>query len=445
MEDSPYPSLEIQYLEIQQEEKQQHQIIDQTSIVSTTVNNEEVDNEEVDKEALWQILQITQCPLMPCKYESDHKLEAAYYFNDEFWTKDETADNDTCRIISFKNDSGKKRRKAKDDAELMIAIDAYTNTVYIDSSFEIFEKLAIALRESTGDDDGDYSNDAYQKLMPTMIGRISFLSVILSTLLNGYFLYVSLYAATEGNYNTEFMNNAALVMAMCELILFANIAFGSVMSFGIGLIWALCTNNSTCVQSKGIAESLRELSALSILRYMPSIEIVANFIIHWKESISKIFTDAYFLFCDCACDTRVNGCTWIFSVPCFVIEKFAPILALYGIVIKMKQLEFAIQGEPFVNWELGQYIAFFAFLNQVSGLRVLRNIEKQCLQRFVFGGSCGSLDMDQLLILDDWWKVTLLSAVSNLHLHWYDDMVFWYLLDAQKITLLLRSHEIEID
>eukprot|EP01083_Nonionella_stella_P205894 749373_1 len=282
-----------------QDKKQQDEVIHndsyhdkstgKTPIVShesqNNTTNLEINNKSIDKVALWKILQDTQCPLIPYKYESDHKLATAYYFNDEFWTKDENTDTDTCRMIHFQNDSeGKKKRKAKDDAELMLAVDKYTNDVRINKSFEIFSKLVTALKEAGGDDDGDTSNDAYQKLVPTMMGRIMFLSVFLTTALNGYFLSVSLYAATEGKYNTPFMNNTALTMSICEIILFANIAFGSAMSFAVSLIWALCTNNSTYIQSKRIAESLRELSTLSILRYMPSIEIVSSAIIHWKET-----------------------------------------------------------------------------------------------------------------------------------------------------------------
>ena len=70
----------------------------------------------------------------------------------------------------------------------------------------------------------------------------------------------------------------------------------------------------------------------------------------------------------------------------------------------------------------------------------MRNVETSSIQHFVFSGADAELDTDELLLLDDWWNVSVLSAVSNLHLGWYDNMVFWYGLDPQKIQLLLKNH-----
>merc|ERR1712039_335496 len=89
-----------------------------------------------------------------------------------------------------------------------------------------------------------------------------------------------------------------------------------------------------------------------------------------------------------------------------------------------------------------EYLTFFAFLNQVAGLRVLRKVETESIQHFVFSGADASLDTDELILMDKWWDITLLSAVSNLHLGWYDNMVFWYSLDPQKIQLLLKYHDV---
>ena len=123
------------------------------------------------------------------------------------------------------------------------------------------------------------------------------------------------------------------------------------------------------------------------------------------------------------------------------MELIAPILSIMAILVKVKQLEFVFDGEPFDDWHLSQYIVFIAFINQVAGLRVLRNVEAASIQHFVFSGSDASLDKDELILLDKWWNVTILSAVSNLNLGWYDNMVFWYSLDPQKIQLLLKHHD----
>ena len=128
-----------------------------------------VDNDEVNKTHLREIFEETQCPLVPSKYDKDGELCGAYYFNDELWKE---IGDDSCALIDFKNE--KMKRKAMDDAELMMAVDKFISHVHINKSSEIHEKLMVAYKEANSDfDDGDTSNDAYQKLIPTLVGMPS--------------------------------------------------------------------------------------------------------------------------------------------------------------------------------------------------------------------------------------------------------------------------------
>jgi len=398
------------------------------------------DNQSVDKKLLWNILKETQCPLVPDKYDKSGQLSEAYYFNNTFWRQDGASDS--CVEIDFL-EKGKEElvRRLKDGAELMLAVNKYVSCVSVNKSYTIYHKLQTALAESQGHDDGNDENDAYQKLIPTLMGRVMFLSIFLTTVLNGYFIANSIVIATNEQYNTKVMNILALIMAICEAVLYSNILLGSILTQFIRLIYNLSSHQTTYVQSKVIASQLRELSTLSILRYMPSIEIVSNACVHWRETFSKIWADLNILWTSFREKTGRRNCfEVVFAVPVYFIELFAPILAVYAILVKIKQLEFAVSGEPFADWELSQYLSFVAFLNQVAGLRVLRNIETASIQHFVFSGADASLDTDELLLLDDWWNICVLAAVSNLHLGWYDNMVFWYNLDPQKIQLLLKDH-----
>ena len=132
------------------------------------------DLKTVDKKVLWQVLGKTQCPLMPDRYDKSGKISAAYYFNDSFWMKDDEDDEDAgCHVIRFRKtekQNRKEKRKCKDDAELMMAVDQYLSKVSINRSQDIYMKLKTALAESKGVDDGDTTNDAYQQLIPTMLG-----------------------------------------------------------------------------------------------------------------------------------------------------------------------------------------------------------------------------------------------------------------------------------
>lgn len=147
------------------------------------------DNKNIDRRVLWDILKNTQCPLMPDKYDIDGKLSEAYYFNDEFWRHN--TEKDEVEIINFKdNKDGTLKRKAKDDAELIFAVDKYTNYVRINKSIEIYDKLKTALAESQGDDDGDDTNNANQLLIPTLTARFTFLTAFVTAILNAYFSLV---------------------------------------------------------------------------------------------------------------------------------------------------------------------------------------------------------------------------------------------------------------
>ena len=49
-------------------------------------------------------------------------------------------------------------------------------------------------------------------------------------------------------------------------------------------------------------------------------------------------------------DQKKNVCDVIFAIPCYLIESFAPFLALYSILVKVKQLGFAVEGMLFLNY-----------------------------------------------------------------------------------------------
>ena len=132
---------------------------------------EKYDNKGFNRKLLWSILKETQCPLAPEKYGKDAELSSAYYFDGEFWTFN--AESDSLEMVDFNNDD-KRKRQAMDDSELMLAVDKYVSNVHINNSIQVFNKLKTALAETQGDDDGDDSNDAYKKLMPTMTGLILF-------------------------------------------------------------------------------------------------------------------------------------------------------------------------------------------------------------------------------------------------------------------------------
>ena len=425
------------------------------------------DDADIDKKELLLHLQETQCPLMPARYEKVGKC-SAYYFNKKMWRKD---DDDSCVVIEL---SPKKKRKAMDDAELIMAVDEWISQVHINKSHHIYNKLVNAFEEARhGSDDGNKQNDAYQNLIPKCTGmffvtlnfehfpndfmfsmfsaRFTFLFSMFALALNGYFVVNGLIKSINASdlfthwhfeFTSSFMYEiTTLILGGCEVLLFINIILSEILVNLFFMCLALRNGDPVYLEAKTIATEIKNLSTLSLLRYMLSVELVSWHLINWKESGMHIYA-SMILSCSSteSNSKRTNWCARIFKVPIFIVETFAPIMAIIAILVKIRQMEFVFTGDPWSDWTTMNFVNFFAFLNQVAGLRVLRDVETETIQHFVFSGADAMLDTEERLLLDDWWNITLLSAVSNLNLNWFDNMVFWYSLDPRNTQLLLKNH-----
>merc|ERR1712013_477278 len=122
-----------------------------------------------------------------------------------------------------------------------------------------------------------------------------------------------------------------------------------------------------------------------------------------SASIKKIF-------CGGSHERDCNICTLIFGIPVGIINLLAPALSIFAILIKIKQLQFAFELGP-SEWSKTEILLFCAFLNQIAGLRVLRDVEQAALLHFVFSGSDAAMDSDEVLLMKTWWNVTICSAV----------------------------------
>ena len=128
---------------------------------------------------------------------------------------------------------------------VMLAVDQYVSSVHINKSYEIHSKLKTAELEARGYSDGDAANDAYKKLVPgwlgticicaivgytplhrdtlhwiSDIGRGKFALMLLTTLMNGIFVCNGLVTSLSGLYGSPFMNEASIVLGVCEVILY---------------------------------------------------------------------------------------------------------------------------------------------------------------------------------------------------------------------------------
>jgi len=267
-----------------------------------------------------------------------------------------------------------------------------------------------------------------------------FITVFVSMFLNGYFVAFGFIKSMRGGYESRLMNQASFALGACEAILFANVACSHIAMNIFFLIKRACSNKATFAECQSIAEGCKELSTLSILRKMPSLEIISSAVVNWREKLA-LTCSALSSICGRNISTkrRCNCCLIIFSLPVGIINLLAPFLSIFAVLIKIKQLQFAFESPP-QQWSQIQILLFCAFLNQISGLRVLRETEQAAILHFVFSGSDASMSSDEVILMKTWWNVTICSAVSNLKLHWFDTMVFWFSLEPRTIQLLLKNH-----
>ena len=154
------------------------------------------------------------------------------------------------------------------------------------------------------------------------------------------------------------MNTMALIMAICEAILFGNILFVSIISNAISLTLSLMKGEAIYYEAKVIALELRSLSTMSILRYLPSIELITTYITHWREIINKAWVNFTLLFNKKGRETRKNKFDILFSIPVYIVETVAPFFAFFSIIVKVKQLGFVVDGEDLTEWDFDSWITF---------------------------------------------------------------------------------------
>ena len=264
---------------------------------------------------------------------------------------------------------------------------------------------------------------------------------LFAAVMNGAFMIILFMQSINEPHVSRAYYVLTLTMHISEVILYSNIVLSRILVNIALLIKAVVTGDSVYLETKTIAMEIKNISTLSLMRYMLSVELVTSYLLNWKETMESIWASMILLCKKSESNSkRTNWCARIFAIPVFVVETFAPIMAIFALLVKVQLMHFVFEGDAWTDWTFMNYLSFLAFLNQVAGLRVLREVEVEALQHFVFSGADATLDFDELLLLDDWWNITVLSAVSNLHLNWFDNMVFWNSLDPQKIQLLLKNH-----
>lgn len=99
------------------------------------------------------------------------------------------------------------------------------------------------------------------------------------------------------------------------------------------------------------------------------------------------------------------------------------------------------------HWDLFAIVRYFAFVNQVAGIRKVRETEMGAIEHFVFSGKNVILSKEEAFMIDIWWNFTLVSCVANICHQFlfsnFDSMVFWYCLNPRELQYLLKKQSTE--
>lgn len=400
----------------------------------------------------YEALKDNQCPLPPRKYtyfNEDNKrcsiVTTAWFYKDQFWIKE----LETNKVYATDWSNNKREfEKYKLRINQMRTVDEYISGFGLTSSVKIYKMLTEAMNKDAvtprtlgvlkGNNINITNATLYaKKFNPTWTNRIGFLFVALRAILNAYFIVTNF--VTINNVPKNF--RIFVFIIVCIEALLWIIAFSRTMYNIYSLLKRVCTGSTTHFQVKNIPDNMRSLASLSVMRYLPNGEQLQMFKkrggewLNDKKAAYKFEVRASRKMCR----PLVMFRWFILSI----LDIIGPFVAVFSLLFKMAQLNF--QFDALDEWKWFEIIGYFAFVNQVAGIRKVRKIEIDALEHFIFSGSDIKLSQEENLLLDVWWNYTLVSCVANICDEFkfpvYDSMIFWYNLNVRRIQLLFKDHQ----
>mmetsp|Transcript_33428 Transcript_33428/g.53545 ORF Transcript_33428/g.53545 Transcript_33428/m.53545 type:complete len:470 (+) Transcript_33428:20-1429(+) len=396
----------------------------------------------------FNIIKANQCPLPPRKYsyiDKDNKQRrtakrvTAFYFQGDFWFQEP----DTEHIYVAIKEPAKDFKRYEQRLNDMRAVDTYLSTFKLTTSAQIYQRLASAMlfdansAKSIGSRQETIITIDAEKFRPTWKNRLSFWTVIFRAILNAYFIITNFVYIEEVPANFRVF---VLVVVCIEAVIWL-LAFVRCLYNVWSLLHRICRGDTTHFQTKNIPDHLSQLASISVMRYLPNGESISMF----KKRGCEWFNEKYADFTFQRDHAQFKWLVIIRWIILTVLDVIGPFVAVFSLLFKMAQLNFNF--DVLLQWQWTQIISYFAFVNQVAGIRKVREIEIDALQHFIFSGSDAVLSRQERTLLNCWWNLTIVSCVANIcdayRFPIYDSMVFWYTLDVYRIQLLFKNHQSE--
>jgi len=284
----------------------------------------------------------------------------------------------------------------------------------------------------------------HSKIEVTSADKLIFFSVLCQAIINATFILSNFALINEYN-DSVYRELFIIVIAAEGLLWFTRF---SRFAYNIhSLIKRYCTEDETHYQTKNISVHLNALTNISILKYVPCGELIFLLVTRFRETMDQKIsyynyqlknTEKYKLI------TKIRVCCE------FLLQIFGPFLGIISLLLKLSLLKFAT-NKLFYEWTFFHFLKFLGFLNQITGMRDINLIELQTIEHFIFSNHRCQLEQKEQTIIQDWWNVTLVSAVAasepcrrkDIRCIW-NSLAFWSSLTREKVEKLLKNQNIEL-
>eukprot|EP00485_Elphidium_margaritaceum_P016648 CAMPEP_0202733160 /NCGR_PEP_ID=MMETSP1385-20130828/188024_1 /ASSEMBLY_ACC=CAM_ASM_000861 /TAXON_ID=933848 /ORGANISM="Elphidium margaritaceum" /LENGTH=556 /DNA_ID=CAMNT_0049399485 /DNA_START=44 /DNA_END=1714 /DNA_ORIENTATION=- len=406
-----------------------------------------VPSEQISADKYLEI-QADQCPLPPraFKYVNSNNEQCqtvccGYYCDEKFWVQD----GDSGKVYAA-NLSGKSIESYKNRLNWMRTVDEYLSKFRLTNSTEVFTRLSSAVnRADSITSFGGSTRTAQEyreKFKPLWKHRITFWNVVIRGMLNAYFIVYNFYLLFSDDHGIPSDFYAFVFLVNTVEALLWSIALIRTIYNVYSLTTRVCTGDTTHFQCKNIPEILIDLASLSVMRWLPNGETVIRFKKYGKEWFYEKRANFKFETDNAHTFKVLVAIRWIILT---VLDVIGPFVAVFSLLFKMAQLNFRF--ESFTTWNYYEILGYFAFVNQVAGIRNIKRIEIDTLEHFIFSGSDARIQEEEVALMNAWWNWTLVSCVANIsdgfRFPVYDSIVFWYNINVERIELLFKKHDCE--
>jgi len=283
-----------------------------------------------------------------------------------------------------------------------------------------------------------------KKIEVTRKEQLNFFSLILQAIINAMFIATNIVSTNP--YQDRVYYYLFYVISGAEGILWF-MYFSRFLYNVYSLTKRICEDDDTHFQTKNLAMHLNSIASISILKYVPSSELISLFATRFKQTFDQKI--AYYKYQIGIAEKFV----FLAKIRiCYeaMLEFFGPILGILSLSLKLYLLTFTT-SKVIYKWSLLDFIKFIGFINQVTGMREINRIELETIEHFIFCNKYGKIGDKEKHMIQLWWDRVIVSAVATSDAckkkslkNVFNSIAYWSSLSREKMERLLKRQNIDI-